>query len=271
MSGPIKTHGKLLRVERAKRRSGCGNRGASVDYIYECLQCGSVFASKSKKAKFCGLVCSRDYYTSKPRKRVCVECGREFSVMITDGGNYSDRKTCSDKCAEMQRRCHIDYGSKERSIKLSDAAKRNNSVAALHTPESRKKAGPAIGDAKAWVDRTGASARGVSRSKCVVCLVSPSGDLYETDCIRQFVRDHAELFDIADLARRKSCQKLRTTIEGNMTCRAMCGLAEVARGAKRSWKGWVCFHANTSAESRAPSARTPPAPCSALHSTSEHS
>ena len=262
MSGPAKSQGKLLRVKRKKGSSGCGNRGATVDYIYECLQCGSEFASKSKKAKFCGLVCSRDYHTSKPRKRVCVECGREFSVMITDGKNYSNRKTCSDKCAKMQRRRHIDYGSKERSIKLSDAARRNNSVAALHTPESREKAGSAIGDAKAWVDRTGSSARGVSRLKRVVCLKSPSGELYETDCIRQFVRDHTTLFDKADLERRKSCQKLRTTIEGNMTCRAMCGLAEVARGAKRSWKGWICFPANADLERPERSDGTPAPHCS---------
>jgi hypothetical protein len=169
---------------------------------------------------------------------MCVECGTVFRILIK-GKVYSERKTCSDECAEIQRRDHIDYASPERSRKLSKAHKRLGSIANLHTPEVRAKAGPAIGDAKAWVYRTGKSALGVPRSSRVIYLMSPHGEVFRTQVIRQFVRDHEELFSAADLARRKANKKNRTTIEGNMTCKAMNGLGEVAREVKRSWKGWT--------------------------------
>jgi hypothetical protein len=248
MSGPARSTGKLINIERSCGETGGGNRGATVDYVFECLQCGAQFRSKKKTAKFCGLKCSRDHYKSAPRRRICDECGRPFSVSISQGGTYSYRKTCSESCAQSLRRKHIDYESPERSKKLSDSCKALNSVAVLHTAKVREKAGPRIGDAKAWVHRTGRSALGISKTNCVLLLTSPQGAMFTTDCIRQFVRDNEHLFAETDLARRKSHHSKRTTIEGNMTCRAMCGLQEVARGARGSWKGWTCCPANAGIE-----------------------
>lgn len=233
-----KVIGKLLRIDRAPRKAGQGMRGATITYVYACLQCHGEFKSKRKDSAFCSRLCSHLYYASQPRRRACSVCGSTFYVYLKHR-YISSRKTCSPAYSEIQRVRSHDYANPERNAKLSAACIKNNAVAVLHTPAVRKRAGPGISRVKTGVVRTGNSALGTSRRQQWVVLISPWGDTYATMCIRQFVRDHPELFNEEDLRRRKSATRYVTELEGNMTCRAMTGLSEMARGAKNAWKGWT--------------------------------
>jgi len=235
---------RLLRIEKTRGIPGGGNRGATVSYFFECCECRSEFESKRKCSKFCSKKCSKSYYAARPRYKKCVECGISFLVDSSRTKNYSPRITCSNACAEIQRRKHTDYKCQKRRAKLSKAMKSTNRIALLHTAEYRKKAAPFISKAKQWVNNKGNAALGVSKTKRVATLISPVGKVYNTMCARQFVRDNVHLFAIGDTEKRKETSR-KTTIEGNMSCKAMKGLESIIRGSRRVWKGWTCYCVST--------------------------
>jgi hypothetical protein len=133
----------------------------------------------------------------------------------------------------------IDYSCPSRSIKLSTAAVKQNFAKNLHTPEIHLKAGRAAGNAKVWKPRKGRSALGVPRTVKIFYFESPDGDVYEVPTIRNFVRTNQHLFDSKDLSLSK--EKGRSTLDGNMNCRAMKGLQCLVSpsGKLKSWKGWT--------------------------------
>ena len=161
----------------------------------------------------------------------CSCCGNDFQAIT------SDRKTCSQECARDRTTINRDYINDEYRKKQSDWAKKSNCVSYMHTPESRVKAGRSIRIAKLGIPNTGKGALGHSRKGEMVCLISPKGVEFKTDCIRKFVRDNEHLFNKDDIKRRKDRNKGSTT-EGNLTCRAMKGLQLVTSEQKNVWKGW---------------------------------
>lgn len=210
-----------------------------MKHICECLVCHKTFTSNRKlKPKYCSIPCFKLGKKANARWDYCVECGDRFEVKLLNR-KYSSRKTCSDPCAQAQREKHINYYDPSRIKKLSLAAISSNSAAKMHTPEAVAKRGPSISEAKMFVPRCGRSALGVPRISRTVCLMAPDRTIYETNCIRQFVRDHSSLFSESDLKRRKQGLSLKTYLEGNMTCRAMNGLTVTANGSRPGWKGWT--------------------------------
>ena len=233
-NGLKKTDQVLVGAETRTIRSGTRSR---IVYIVKCPQCTKQFEARRKRAVFCSKDCYQKHYKAKPRFFDCVVCGKTFEQKNRNG-YYSHRQTCSTKCHHRLSVSNNVFDEKRRKH-MSNICKDNNAVAVLHTPEVRKKAAPKISRAKTGVHNVKNAALGCSKGGKTKTLVSPKGIHYTTDCIRHFVRTNEQLFNEDDIVRYPNCYRSNVQIEGNLTCRAMKGLGEVARQTKGSWKGWT--------------------------------
>jgi len=224
-------------VTRKDELPGQGNRGRKVIRIHQCNHCSEEFQAERKKAKFCSLRCSKDFYIERARPGTCSECGDDFVRKIISNG-YTRRETCSKSCENKKRANSIDYDSPQRSRKLSQSCKERKAHLNMHTPEIRKSNGPLISEAKTGVNNIGRAVLGEPKSHKEVTFISPDGLIYTTMCVRGFVRDNHHLFNEEDIARRPNQKSSKSTLEGNMTCRAMSGLTSVGNESKGGWKGW---------------------------------
>jgi hypothetical protein len=70
----------------------------------ECIYCHKMFLAKDARVKTCNTTCGYAYRSMIQKqnhpKLTCVICGKFF-----DNKNYSKKKTCSPKCAEILRKC----------------------------------------------------------------------------------------------------------------------------------------------------------------------
>jgi len=229
-------------VQKSKKRveSGGGGRGIRVFYEYICDNCDEFFFNKKQprkgKMSFCCIECSKAYFIKKAKEGLCEYCGSPF-VREKRKNHYSARRTCSEKCRNSLRHQNTTYDRKV----MREHAIRNNAVKNLHTPEVRKIAGPRIAKSKHNVPAAGKSKLG-HRTKYITYLMDSNKNTHKTRNIRHFVRTNENLFQQQDLVRRRlqpNRKGLISGLEGNLTCSAMKGLGEVARGHKKSWKGWV--------------------------------
>lgn len=69
-------------------------------------------------------------------------------------------------------------------------------------------------------------------------LLSPDNVVYECINLRHFIREHENLFAVADIV----WKKIKSSTPGNTWCRASQGLSAVGRGRTSVWKDWRVTH-----------------------------
>lgn len=183
----------------ARRSQVMAERWAAKRHVRTCEICGAEFrCHPSDKIVTCSPVCRAEKFrrlalaTRTKNKKKCVCCGREFA----DSPSNS-RVTCRRReCTDWARSAHAkpDYDAMRRGIAASPILQPDE----LHV------------NAREWR------------------LVAPDGTLYVFRNLRNFIRQHRELFDDDQLL-----------ASGGRTDPIACGkLGHLRPGAKRPWKSW---------------------------------
>jgi hypothetical protein len=158
--------------------------------------------------------------------RDCLVCGKVFDVK---GHKQSGTiKTCSKECASALR---SKLSTKRRSAELFLGPNRHKGWVKTFEAAQTKDAvrlGP------------------TNKASLKVALMSPDGEVYDVCNVTHFVRTHGYLFNDSDIAwapfekssRVDAVGKRPSCAVGKLRCRASVGLLCVARGSRRTWKGW---------------------------------
>ena len=162
----------------------------------------------------------------KHRTRICVACGKEFSVVGLN--NSGTKRTCSNQCRN-------DLTS--RRMKAQDESTKAR-IAAI--PKGWEKTFEKVRDGVHKLGKDNMNAK-------VYELWSPDGTYYKCKNLTEFVRNHEHLFD-DDTVQWKPKQTnskvpkvgyVSSRAKGKLYCLACGGLYGVANSWRKSWRGWT--------------------------------